>query len=228
MSRRDWSVTRRDRRCRFEQIDVYPVTCESLSSGRTDEDILHAVIAGGARIIQLRDKVATRGRLRAKAEYFRDVTRRHGVLLIVNDDVEVALGVDADGVHIGQGDCPLEQVREQFPDGLIGVSTHTRNQAIEAQNNGADYVNIGPIYSTKTKDGLHEFLGPQAISQIAPSIDIPFTVMGGIHDANLADVLAAGARRIAMVTAITQAPDVAAAVSHFRSRIRAASAPVRL
>lgn len=221
MSRRDLSVTRRERRARLQQIDIYPVTCEPLSSGRSDEQILHAVIAGGARIIQLRDKAASASQLRVKAEYFREVTRRHGVLLIINDDLEVALAVDADGVHLGQDDTSLEQAREQFENGLIGISTHTLEQAIWAQNHGADYVNIGPIFSTLTKQGLHEFLGPEAIRQIAPSLTIPFTVMGGINASNLSQVLAAGARRVAMVTAITQADDVAAAVRDLRGRIRA-------
>ena len=222
----DLAPARAARRQRFaDDVDLYPVTCEELSAGRTDVQVLEAVIAGGARIIQLRDKRASPRAFYEKACRFRDLTRAHGVPLFINDHVDIALAVDADGVHLGQDDLPLPVARRLLPHQLLGASTHNLAEALRAEAEGADYVNIGPLYPTATKEGVREFLGPDAVRAIAPRLHIPFTVMGGITTANLADVLAAGARRVAVVTAITRAPDIAAAVRDWRERIRAAPRP---
>lgn len=200
-------------------MDLYPVTCERLSSGRSNLEVLEELIRGGARAVQLRDKEASRLDLYRTAVRFREATSEVGILLIVNDHVDIALAVDADGVHLGQDDLPPEAAREIAPDLLIGVSTHSLDQALAAQEKGADYVNIGPIFSTNTKEEVDQLLGPEAIREIGSRIQIPFTVMGGIKEANLHEVLARGARRIAVVTAVTEAPDIAAAVRSLRERI---------
>jgi thiamine-phosphate pyrophosphorylase len=129
------------------------------------------------------------------------------------------LAVDADGVHLGQDDLPIAAARGIAPQLLLGASTHSMEEAKRAQNDGADYVNIGPIFPTKTKEGVEQFLGPKAISTIATEIRIPFTVMGGIDESNIDQVLMAGARRVAMVTAITQAPDIREKVIALKKRI---------
>jgi thiamine-phosphate pyrophosphorylase len=105
------------------------------------------------------------------------------------------------------------------PELLIGASTHSLEQALQAEKDGADYINIGPIFSTKTKEGVGRSLGPKAITEISPQIQVPFTVMGGISEDNIDQVLAEGARRVAMVTAITKAEDIAAKVRLLRERI---------
>lgn len=210
---------RRQRAERFEAADLYPVTCQALSEDRGNLQVLEGIIAGGARVVQLREKEMPARQLYELAEKFRQVTARAGVLLMINDRVDLALAVDADGVHLGRDDLPLAAARRIAPDLLIGASTHSLEQAVEAEKMGADYVNIGPIFPTRTKGGLSTFLGTEAISEIAPHLGIPFTVMGGINDDNLDEVLAAGARRVAMVTAVTRAPDIAAAVKGFRKRI---------
>lgn len=215
------AAVKAERLRRFAQIDLYPVTCEALSAGRTDEQVLDACVEGGASIIQLRDKHAAKQTLVAKAKRWREITSRHGLLLIVNDYVDIAVGVGADGVHLGQDDFPLVAARRLAPDMIIGVSTHNLAEAMAAQDSGADYVNIGPIFATRTKDGLSEFLGPDAIRQIAPRLDLPFTVMGGITLDNIDQVLAAGAAKVAVVTAITGAADITAAVRTLRTRILA-------
>jgi thiamine-phosphate pyrophosphorylase len=214
-------MTREKRRARFDEIDVYPVTCERLSVGRSNLEVLEAVIRGGARIIQLREKEYSRRDLFDLALAFRGVTARAGVLLIINDHLDVALAVGADGVHLGQDDLPLAAARRLAPDLVIGISTHTLDEALDAQRQGADYVNIGPVFATTTKAGAERGLGPEAIATIGSRLSVPFTVMGGITAANLDEVLAAGARRIAMITAITQAADIAETVRLFRERIRA-------
>jgi thiamine-phosphate pyrophosphorylase len=143
------------------------------------------------------------------------------VLLIINDHLDIALAVGGDGVHLGQDDLPLMAARRLAPDLVIGISTHSLEEALDAQRQGADYVNIGPVFATSTKAGVDRGLGPEAIASIGSRLSVPFTVMGGITAVNLDEVLAAGARRIAMITAITQAADIAETVQLFRRKIRA-------
>jgi thiamine-phosphate pyrophosphorylase len=211
---------REERKARFEKIDIYPVTCERLSSGRSDLEVLEALIEGGARIVQLREKELSQRDFFRLAETFRKRTAHAGMLLIINDRVDVAVAVGADGVHLGQDDFPVRAARSIAPDLLIGVSSHNAEEALRAREEGADYVNIGPIFPTGTKDGLQHFLGPEAISKMAPLLRIPFTVMGGIKETNIRQVLEAGAGKIAVVTALTQAPDIARAVASFRNIVR--------
>ena len=212
-------MQREARRQMFQQVDVYPVTCEELSEGRSNLEVLEAVIGGGAKIIQLREKEYQKKDLYHLALKFKEMTLKEGVLIIINDHVDIALAVDADGVHLGQEDLPLTVVRQLAPELLIGASTHSLEQAIQAEKDGADYINIGPIFITKTKEGVESSLGPEAIARISPYIKVPFTVMGGIDEENLELVLAKGARRVAMVTAITRAADIAASVRLLKERI---------
>ncbi|MCX7846649.1 MAG: thiamine phosphate synthase [bacterium] len=211
-----------ERLARFAAPDLYVVTCAPLSRGRSNDEVLEAVIAGGGRLIQLRDKEASPRAFYAMAQRFRERTRAAGVLLIINDHLDIALAVDADGVHLGQDDLPLEAARRLAPDLIIGRSTHSLEQALDAQAGGADYVNIGPIFATATKEHSAA-LGPEAIRTIAPHLHIPFTVMGGIKLDNIDEVVAAGARRVAVITAVTQADDMVAAVRALRARIPGAT-----
>jgi len=212
------SQKRLERQARFHATDLYVVTCAPLSNGRSNADVLDAVIAGGGRIIQLRDKDMAIRPFYDMAIRFRERTRAAGVLLVINDHLNVALAVDADGVHLGQDDFPVKAARRIAPDLLIGCSTHSLAEALKAEQAGADYVNIGPIFPTGTKEHVQP-LGPEAIKTIAPKLIVPFTVMGGINAANIDAVLDAGARKIAVVTAVTKATDMAAAVHDLRARI---------
>lgn len=208
----------------FQQVDVYPVTCERLSEGRTNLEVLEAAIKGGTKIIQLREKDHPKRDLYNLALKFRKITARAGVLLMINDHVDVALSVEADGVHLGQDDLPVPVARQLAPELLIGASTHSLEQALQAEKDGADYINIGPIFSTTTKEGVGRSLGPAVISEISPRIKVPFTVMGGITEKNIDQVLTRGARRVAMVTAITRAADIAQKVRSLQDKIREFSA----
>jgi thiamine-phosphate pyrophosphorylase len=208
------------RRLLFQQVDVYPVTCEKLSEGRSNLEVLEAVIRGGAKIIQLREKEYQKKDLYYLALKFREMTAKDGVLLIINDHVDIALGVQADGVHLGQDDLPLTVASQLAPELLIGASSHSLEQALQAVKDGADYINIGPIFPTRTKEGVERVLGPEAISTISPHVEVPFTVMGGINEENIEQVLAQGARRVAMVTAITRAADIAKKVRSLQDKIR--------
>ena len=213
-------MNRESRKAKFLEVDIYPVTCERLSAGRSNVEVLHAVIKGSAKIIQLREKEYSGKDFYHQALRFREITRNAGILLIINDHLDIAMAVAADGVHLGQDDLPIAAARKLAPDLLIGVSTHSLEEALQAESDGADYVNIGPIFLTKTKEGVEHYLGPDAIGAIGPKIRGPFTVMGGINESNLDQVLFNGARHVAVVTAITQAPDISEAVRSLGQRIR--------
>ena len=217
-------MNRETRKCMFREVDLYPVTCEQHSAGRSNLEVLDAAIHGGARIIQLREKEFTAGEFYRMALRFREMTARAGMLLMINDHVDIALAVGADGVHLGQEDLPLPATRKLAPELLIGISAHSREEALKGQSEGADYVNIGPIFPTGTKEGVKRFLGPEAIAGVAAGLEVPFTVMGGISGANIGQVLAEGARRVAVVTAVTMAVDMAGTVAFLREKIRQAGA----
>ncbi|MBI4775864.1 MAG: thiamine phosphate synthase [Deltaproteobacteria bacterium] len=212
-------MTREDRIALLRDVDLYPVTCQDLSDGRTDLEVLDGVLAGGARMIQLREKYWDKKDLYELAVEFRKKTLEHNVLLIINDHVDVALAVDADGVHLGQEDLPIPAARSIAPELILGASSHNLEEALRAQEEGADYVNIGPIFPTKTKDKITRFIGPDAVREISPHLHIPFTTMGGINLDNIREVLEAGARRIAMVTGVTRAEDIAERVRALRGVI---------
>jgi len=203
----------------FDKIDLYTVTCEELSNGRTNYDVLDAVIKGGGKIIQLRDKKCSKNNFLKMAKKIREITANAGVLLIINDYIDVAVEIDADGVHLGQKDFPIAEARALSLDLIIGSSSHNLEEAVTAQNNGADYVNIGPIFQTNTKKHL-KVTGVEMIKEIAPHLTIPFTVMGGIKTTNVREVLKTGAKKIAVVTAVTMADDMAMAVRELRAAIR--------
>ncbi|MBI5556008.1 MAG: thiamine phosphate synthase [Deltaproteobacteria bacterium] len=193
----------------IEQVTVYPVSCEKLACGRSDEEWLEAVLAGGARIVQLRDKLSDDRTVYEKALLFRRKTAEAGALFIINNRVDIALLAEADGVHLGNSDLPARAVRELAPDLLIGVSANTKDQAASARERGASYYNIGPLFKTATKSGLLEFIGEKGISDYSGESDLPFTVMGGIKLEHVQRLTALGASRIAVVTALTRAEDIA-------------------
>ncbi len=204
----------------FSQVDLYPVTGQALSDGRGTEQIVSELMAAGCKVVQLREKDL------CKRDYYQLALRVRRLsaeaLLICNDHLDVALAVGADGVHLGTDDLPIEEARKLAPNLIIGASSHNLDQALSAQRAGADYVNIGPIFATATKTDTTAPVGPQAISAIAPRLDIPFTVMGGIKMENIDQVLANGARHVAVVTAVTAAGDVKVAARELRQRILAA------
>ena len=206
----------------FRTVDLYPVTSGEHSAGRSTLEIVDALVAAGCHILQLREKSLTKRAYYELAKEVRD--RTHGLLLICNDHLDVALAVGADGVHLGTDDLPLEAARKLAPDLILGASTHNLDEALAAERAGADYVNLGPVFPTKTKEGHDHFLGIQGVSDIAPRIQVPFTVMGGIKEEHIPDLVAAGARHIALVTAVTKAPDPLAAARRLRERIRTALA----
>lgn len=204
----------------LNEVTVYPVSCEQLAKGRSDIEWLSAVLAGGARIVQLRDKCSTDRELLAKAHVFRKMTRDANALFIVNNRLDIAMLAQADGIHIGNDDLPIFEVRKLVSEMIIGISANTEEQAASAQERGASYYNIGPLFSTKTKKGLHKFIGPEAISRYSRHSPLPFTVMGGIKRKHIPQLTALGAKRLAVVTALTKAADIKDETRNWIAEIR--------
>ena len=163
------------------------------------EDVKIA-IDNGIKIIQLRDKVNNKETILETAKQLRELTKQKGVILIINDHIDIAKEVDADGVHLGQDDTPIEEARNLLNNKIIGISCHSLKQAIKAEKDGADYIGIGPIFKTQTKD--YQEIGSNIITNVKNSIKIPFIAIGGIDKDNIDEVLNAGATRVAIISAL--------------------------
>ena len=201
----------------FSHVDIYPVISSEFTSGRDVLDVLRRIGEAGAKIVQLREKNKTKAEVYRLALEYRKITARFNMLLILNDHLDIALAVDADGVHLGQDDLPLEPAKKLGSGLIIGNSTHNLEEAFAARTAGADYINIGPIYPTGTKAVACGAIGLETMKTIASRINMPFTVMGGIKARHIPELLACGATKIAMVTEITQADDIRARVTELRS-----------
>ncbi|HOZ47697.1 MAG TPA: thiamine phosphate synthase [Candidatus Hydrogenedentes bacterium] len=209
-----------ERMRRFEETDLYVVITEAFCAGRRAIDVLEAILEAGVAMVQFREKDLEGGELYRRAAAFRERTEAHGALLIIDDRVDVALGVGADGVHLGQTDLPIDVARRIAPDLILGGSTHGVEEALATQAAGASYLNIGPIFATQTKSTPMGAVGPDLISRVAPHLHVPFTCMGGIKAHNVHEVVKRGARHVAVVTAVTAAEDPCAAAAELRAAIR--------
>ncbi len=203
----------------FADAGLYVVITESFCAGRSALETLAQCMAAGVKLVQMREKHLGDRELLELARAYRDATREAGALFIVDDRVDIALAAQADGVHLGQGDMPVADARRIAPYLIIGASSHSLDEALAAQEAGADYVNIGPIFATQTKEVSAGAVGPQLIEEIAPHLHIPFTCMGGIRPDNVGEVLDRGARIIAVVTAVTAAADQKTAAQTLMKRI---------
>jgi thiamine-phosphate diphosphorylase len=175
-------------------------------------------------MVQLREKEWPSGRVLPIARRLRDRCRRAGVTFVVNDRVDLALAVEADGVHLGQDDLPARAARALLRPGmLLGVSTHGVEQASAALEDAADYVAVGSMFATATKPDF-ELVGPQLIRKLRPQMRVPLVGIGGITHDNVADVVQAGADGVAVISAVCAAPDPAAATRRFVDIIRRARA----
>jgi len=191
---------------------LYVISDTTRSNGRTHEEVVAAAVAGGAKLIQLREKALPARELYPVALRLRELTRKAGALFIINDSVELALVSDADGVHLGQDDMPVEAARKLLgPDRVIGVSTHSLEQALSAEREGADYIGFGPVFPTSTKDA-GEAKGLDALREIRSRTKIPIVAIGGIDKGNAGGVIAAGADAVAVISAVTMAEDIREAV----------------
>ena len=203
----------------FRNADLYPVISSEFCAGRDPFEIFCAVAEGGAKVVQIREKNWNKGAIHRLACQCREVANSFGVLIIIDDHVDVALSAHADGVHLGQEDLPVREARRIAPELLVGSSTHNLAEIEEAQRAGTGYLNIGPIFATQTKTVGMPPLGTDFLKELMPHVTVPFSVMGGIKARHIAELSALGARHIAMVTEITQAPDPAEKVRELRKLI---------
>jgi thiamine-phosphate pyrophosphorylase len=190
---------------------------EQIGSSSPDS-VLRQLLQGGAKMIQLRAKAMSSRDFIQLAQKARDLTIPFDCKLIVNDRIDIALGSAADGVHLGQEDLPLEVGRKLLGDRLIGISTHSLEQAKEAEANGADYIGFGPIFGTATKNTGYTARGLEMLARIRAAVDLPIVAIGGITEANIQDVWRVGADSAAIISDILKADDVAAKVSAILAR----------
>ncbi|GAX62235.1 thiamine-phosphate pyrophosphorylase [Candidatus Scalindua japonica] len=183
------------------------------------KETVRLVIDGGADAIQLREKIVSDSDFISLAREVREITAKSGTLLIINDRVHVAREIDADGVHLGQQDMSVSEARDIIGhEKIIGVSTHSIIQAMQAQKDGADYIAIGPIYPTKTKE-YEPSIGIDAIPKISGAVNIPIIAIGAITLENLNEVLKAGAPRVAICSAIICAQDILSTTKQFNNKL---------
>ncbi len=199
------------------EADIYGITAEEYSRGRSNIEVVSQMIDAGIKVIQYREKDKSMRQKYEECLKIRDMTREVGVTFIVNDHPDLALLVGADGVHLGQDDLPPERVRELVGDGMIiGLSTHSPAQAEAAVKSGVDYIGVGPIFATKTKKDVCEPVGLEYLDYVVQNIKLPFVAIGGIKEHNIAEVSRRGARCIALVTEIVGAEDIGAKVRSLR------------
>ena len=208
------------------EYTLYLVTDRGLSRGRSTLEIVEAAVRGGATCVQLREKQCTTREFIQQARVIRDRLRQLNTPLIINDRLDVALAVEADGVHLGQSDMPLEVARAIVADKmLIGISAESLRDAIEAEKGGADYLGVSPIYATPTKTDTAPALGLEGLRQIRTAVNLPLVGIGGLNHKNAGEVIRSGADGVAVVSAIVAADDPEQAARSLRSVIDEARQP---
>jgi thiamine-phosphate pyrophosphorylase len=196
---------------------LYLVTDAGLARGRTHREIVKAAIRGGVTIVQYREKNASTRRMIEEARELHDLCRAHKISFIVNDRVDVALAVDADGVHVGQDDMPASLARKLIGrDKILGVSAENIAQARAAMADGADYIGASPIFATPTKPDTPPPIGVQGLAELARVCTIPVVAIGGLNATNAASMMRAGAAGVAVVSAIVSTEDVERAARELR------------
>ncbi len=199
------------------ETDIYALTDSKLSLGRPLEYVARALLDSGVKILQYREKKAKAGQMLEECRLLRALTLKAGACFIVNDHVDIALLVDADGVHVGQEDLPVPEVRRLVgPHKIIGLSTHNAQQLQEAKDLGADYVGVGPIFATQTKEDVCAPVGYEYLDHAAKHSALPFVAIGGIKEHNIAQVVRHGAYCCALVSELVGAQDIGAKVHSVR------------
>jgi len=198
---------------------LYLILDAQALAGQNEVEVTRQAIQGGASTIQLRDKIRPKGELTPLAQELQKVCTESNVLFIVNDHLDVALASDADGLHLGQEDLPLPIARRLLPvDRILGSSAATLDEALEAQEQGADYVAVGSIYPTPSKPATR-LAGLDTLRQVKGKVSVPVVAIGGINEDNVAEVINAGADAVAVISAVLGANDVKKASRRLTARI---------
>ena len=203
-----------------ESLKLYLVTDRDLSLGRSLEEVVCEAVAGGVTIVQLREKEAATGEFIELGRRLMAVLKPLGIPLIINDRVDVALAIDADGVHIGQSDMPYEDARRLLgPDKIIGLSVENMEELLKANELDVDYVGISPVYGTPTKTDTAKPFGLEGLSKAVALSAHPTVAIGGMNTSTIGDVIAAGADGVAVVSAICSAENVREATSALKQLV---------
>lgn len=212
----------------LELPKLYAITDRELANCSLVE-IVEQLLAGGARLIQLRDKTATARELFDAARAARVLTQAAGGRLIINDRVDVALTAEADGVHLGQEDLSVAEAREILgPEKIIGVSTHNREQFEAAVASSADYIAVGPVFPTTSKENPDPVVGLELLREVRSLTDRPIVAIGGIDGGRAPEVLAAGADSVALISALYPWPELGPGVFDLNIRPEIAASVRRL
>src|SRR3990172_9024153 len=208
----------------FPETDLYCITAARFSLGRSNPEVVKQILEAGVKIIQYREKDFSMLQKYRECLAIRDLPASHNACFIVNDDVDLALGVEADGVHVGQEDLPPQKVRELIGDKmLLGLSTHSPEQARQSVELGIiDYIGVGPLYGTAIKKEPMAPVGLGYLDYVVGHHKIPFVAIGGIKEHNIADVIRHGAKCVCLVSDIVGAPDIGAKIRAIRKQIAAA------
>jgi thiamine-phosphate pyrophosphorylase len=196
--------------------DRFPAAREVARGDGEEFDIVVQAMEGGARLIQYRDKTATRRQMYDRAMRLRKLTQAHGAILIINDQIDLACAVGADGVHLGQDDLPIFSARKMMGHrAIIGVSTHGVAEAERAETDGADYIGLGPIFATTTKITGMAPIGVTMIAEVRKRVRLPIYAIGGIHLSEAETVIASGATGVAVISALSGGGKVQDIVAHW-------------
>ena len=209
----------------FPESSLYLITDRDLSRGRATPDVVKAALAGGVDVVQLRDKTVETALMVEDGLWVHELTAQAGKPLIVNDRIDVALAIEAEGAHVGQTDIPAAMARVLLAaPRILGVSTSEADMARRAYVDRADYIGFGPLYHTSTKQTAASPRGLEMLPQILEAVPIPVIVLGGISLDNIEDVVAAGADHVAVCSCIVAADDVQRAAATLKERMEKARA----
>jgi len=201
---------------------LYCITAEEFSNGRSNVEVAKEMLEAGIKIIQYREKEESKPRkeMITECREIRKLTREYGALFIVNDFLDIAILCEADGIHCGQDDISVKDVKKLAPYLIVGISTHSPGQALKAVEDGADYIGVGPIFSTKTKKNVCDAVGLDYLEFAVKNIKIPFVAIGGIKETNIREVVKRGAKTIALVTEIVGAENIKAKIENLNNKLK--------
>lgn len=206
---------------KLTETDLYCITGEEYSNGRDNIETVKTLLDCGVKIIQYREKTKTMPAKIKECEEIRKLTQSYQADFIINDNADIAILVDADGVHVGQDDLPAGEVRKLIgKDKIIGVSTHSPQDALRAVADKADYIGVGPIFKTYTKKDVCSPTGIGYLKYAVNNIKIPFVAIGAIKEENIVEVANAGAKCFAMITEIVGAEDIEKKIKKIRKILK--------
>ena len=214
-------MTKQEKMRQFAVKGIYGITAENLSAGRKNRQVVQAMLEAGIRIIQYREKKKSMAEKYKECLELHRLTQDYGALFIVNDHPDLCLLSDADGVHVGQDDYPVAAVRKLIgPERILGWSTHEPRQLEEAHALGVDYVGVGPLFETHTKEDVIAPVGLSYLEWAVAHARLPFVAIGGIKEHNIREVVSRGAKCICLVSEITESADIGGKIGNLLSLIQ--------